>query len=276
MLILDEPTAVLTPQESEALFATLRADGGAGLAIIFISHKLDEVLRVSQRIAVLRAGRLVAVLPAAGADKPMLAEAMVGRSVRCRAATPPPPRAGTPACELRGATVRAAGRQGRPLLDGVTLRVQPGEIVAIAGVSGNGQAVLAELLCGAARAGAGSLQVAGRALPPRPRAFVDAGVARIPEDRHAVGVVGDLALWENAVLERYHRAGVRALRRHAARRRDAPTRRRWSSASTCAAPRRRRAHADARAVGRQHAEADPRPRPAGAARLAPAARARRR
>ncbi len=84
--------------------------------------------------------------------------------------------------------------------------MQPGEIVAVAGVSGNGQAVLAELLCGQRGAGrAAACSVAGRALPPRPRAFVDAGVARVPEDRHAVGVVGDLALWENAVLERYHR-----------------------------------------------------------------------
>ena len=220
VLILDEPTAVLTPQESETLFATLRQMVDAGLAIIFISHKLDEVLRVSQRIAVLRGGRLVAVLPAAGADKPLLAEAMVGRSVEMprRAATPA--RRGTPACELRGATVRAPGpAQRRPLLDGIDLAVQPGEIVAVAGVSGNGQAVLAELLCGQVALSGGSLRVAGRELPARPRAFVDAGVARIPEDRHAVGVVGDLALWENAVLERYHRRDYsrwRVLRRRRA------------------------------------------------------------
>ena len=205
VLILDEPTAVLTPQESEALFATLRQMVSAGLAIIFISHKLDEVLRVSHRIAVLRAGRLMGVLPAAGADKAMLAEAMVGRSVAMPRRAPAPPRAGTPACELEGATVRAADGRGRPRLDGVALRVQPGEIVAVAGVSGNGQAVLAEVLCGQRALDGGHLRVTGVALPPRPRAFVDAGVARVPEDRHAVGVVGDLALWENAVLERYHR-----------------------------------------------------------------------
>jgi len=205
VLILDEPTAVLTPQESETLFGTLRQMVAAGLGIIFISHKLDEVLRVSHRIAVLRAGRLVAVLPAADADKAMLAEAMVGRSVEMprRGAAPAP--AGAAACELCGAFVQAPGDpRGRPLLDGVDLRVHPGEIVAVAGVSGNGQAVLAELLCGQRALDAGTLQVAGHALPPQPRAFVDAGVARVPEDRHAVGVVGDLALWENAVLERYH------------------------------------------------------------------------
>ena len=204
VLILDEPTAVLTPQESDTLFATLRQMVAAGLSLIFISHKLDEVLRISHRIAVLRGGRLVAVLPAAGADKPMLAEAMVGRSVEMPRRCAAPARQGAPACELRGATVRAPGR-GRPLLEGVDLQVQPGEIVAVAGVSGNGQAVLADLLCGQVALDGGSLRVAGRALPARPRAFVDAGVARIPEDRHAVGVVGDLALWENAVLERYQR-----------------------------------------------------------------------
>ena len=205
VLILDEPTAVLTPQESETLFATLRQMVAAGLAIIFISHKLDEVLRISHRIAVLRGGRLIAVLPAAGADKPLLAEAMVGRSVEMPHREAAPPRvAATPACALDGATVHGAAG-GRPLLDGVRLQVQPGEIVAVAGVAGNGQAVLAELLCGQRALDAGTLQIAGRALPARPRAFVDAGVARVPEDRHAVGVVGDLALWENAMLERYHR-----------------------------------------------------------------------
>jgi len=206
VLILDEPTAVLTPQESDTLFATLRQMVAAGLAIIFISHKLDEVLRVSHRIAVLRGGRLVAVLPTAGADKPLLAEAMVGRSVEMPRRAAAPARQGAPACELRAATVlsREHGR-GRPLLDAVDLQVQAGEIVAVAGVSGNGQAVLADLLCGQVALDGGSLRVADRPLPARPRAFVHAGVARIPEDRHAVGVVGDLALWENAVLERYHR-----------------------------------------------------------------------
>jgi ABC-type uncharacterized transport system ATPase subunit len=194
ILILDEPTAVLTPQESESLFATLAQLVAEGLSIVFISHKLDEVLRVSDRIAVLRAGRLVAEFDAHEADKAQLAAAMVGRPV-----APAVRRAGTrgaPVCELSGATVHGA-------LDGIELLVHAGEIVAIAGVAGNGQAVLAQLLCGERALDAGTLHVAGRVLPARPRAFVEAGVARIPEDRHAVGVVGDMALWENAVLERY-------------------------------------------------------------------------
>ncbi len=213
ILILDEPTAVLTPQESASLFHTLQQMVAQGLSIIFISHKLDEVLRVSQRIAVLRAGRLVATLPAAGASKAQLAEAMVGRSVaparRAAAAAP-----GRVVCELRDATLT-----GPPRLDRVNLAVRAGELVAVAGVSGNGQAALAALLCGELALDAGTLHIDGRPLRARPRNFIEASVARVPEDRHAVGVVAELTLWENAVLERYAspafaRAGV--LRRGAA------------------------------------------------------------
>lgn len=198
ILILDEPTAVLTPQESESLFATLAQLVAAGLSVIFISHKLDEVLRVSHRVAVLRGGRLVADLPAAGADKAMLAEAMVGRAVA--PATKRAHARGAPVVQLRGVTLR--GRGARPRLDGIDLTLHAGELVAVAGVSGNGQEALAELLCGLHAPDAGTLHIAGRTLPATPRAFVEAGIARIPEDRHAVGVVGDLPLWENAVLER--------------------------------------------------------------------------
>ena len=199
ILILDEPTAVLTPQESESLFATLGQMVAAGLSVIFISHKLDEVLRVSHRIAVLRSGRLVADLNAAEADKALLAEAMVGRAV-----APARKHAqvrGAPVVELHGASVRGSG--ARPLLADVDLTLHAGELVAVAGVAGNGQEALAELMCGLHALDAGRFTVAGQALPARARAFVEAGVARVPEDRHAVGVVGDLPLWENAVLERY-------------------------------------------------------------------------
>ena len=199
VLILDEPTAVLTPQESESLFATLQQMVAEGLSIIFISHKLDEVLRVSHRIAVLRGGKLVATLPAAQADKPMLAELMVGRVV-----APAQRRAsalGERVCVLQGASV--TGDDGRTLLENVNLDLRAGEVVAIAGVAGNGQEALADVLCGLRALDAGNLTVGGQALPASPRAWVQAGVARIPEDRHAVGVVGDLPVWENAVLERY-------------------------------------------------------------------------
>ena len=218
VLILDEPTAVLTPQESESLFATLAQLVAEGLSVIFISHKLDEVLRVSHRIAVLRTGRLVATLPAAGASKAQLAELMVGRQVAPATRVPRP--RGEIVCELRDAGVASPDRrEARRSLDSVNLAVHAGEVVAVAGVSGNGQQALAELLCGLRSLAVGSLRIAGKALAPTPRAFVAAGVARVPEDRHAVGAIGDLAIWENAVLERHRspafaRAGV--LRRGAA------------------------------------------------------------
>ena len=199
ILILDEPTAVLTPAESESLFSTLRQLVNQGLSVIFISHKLDEVLRVSHRIAVLRGGKLVATMASADADKPRLAEVMVGRRVdapmrRARAV-------GEIVCRLSGATVHTP--TGRHLLDEVNLELRAGEIVAIAGVAGNGQQALAELLFGLQALHQGSVELLRRPMPAQPRAWVDAGTARIPEDRHAVGVVGDLPAWENAMLERY-------------------------------------------------------------------------
>ena len=206
ILILDEPTAVLTPQESESLFHTLAQLVAQGLGVIFISHKLDEVLRVSQRIAVLRAGKLVAELPAAGASKAQLALAMVGRPVDRVTRAPdaaglPSITAAPPICVLRGVTVRGHGPW--PQLDQIDLTLAPGQVLAVAGVAGNGQGALADLLHGLVAADAGSVTVAGKALPARPQAWVAAGVARIPEDRHAVGVVGDLPLWHNALLEHY-------------------------------------------------------------------------
>ena len=199
ILILDEPTAVLTPQESESLFATLGQLVAEGLSVIFISHKLDEVLRVSHRIAVLRGGRLVAALPSAEADKAMLAELMVGRAVPPAVRRPRAP--GPVVCALGGAML--AGDGGPPRLDAVTLDLHAAEVVAIAGVAGNGQDALADVLCGLHALTAGTLTVNGALLPAKPQAWVRAGVARVPEDRHAVGVVGDLPVWENAILERY-------------------------------------------------------------------------
>jgi len=209
ILILDEPTAVLTPSEVESLFGTLRQLIEQGLSVIFISHKLDEVLRVSQRIAILRGGKLIAVLPAAGADKALLAETMVGRQVPMPTRRPRAP--GATVCRLQDASVMSADR--RKLLDGVNLALRAGEIVAIAGVAGNGQQALAELLFGLQALSAGRLELHGGAMPARAADWVRAGVARIPEDRHAVGVVGDLPVWENAVLERvstpaFARAGI--------------------------------------------------------------------
>jgi general nucleoside transport system ATP-binding protein len=220
ILILDEPTAVLTPQEAEALFATLGQMVAQGLAIIFISHKLDEVRRVSHRIAVLRGGRLVAQAAAADASAAQLAAWMVGHDVALperHAANVNP----TPTCELHD--VHVAG-EGRDRLHGVSLALHGGEIVAIAGVSGNGQVALAELLCGVRPPIGGRVTLRGAAMPPDASTLVARGVARIPEDRQSVGTIGDLAVWENAVAERLaqphfsrRRFGLRWIRRGAAR-----------------------------------------------------------
>ena len=197
ILILDEPTAVLTPQESEALFATLAQMVAEGLSILFISHKLGEVLRVSHRVAVLRQGRLVAEAPAAGTTQGQLAQWMVGHAVEA-AARRPARRVGDAVCVLEG--VHTDG--GRDALHGVHLTLRAGEITAIAGVSGNGQAALADVLCGVRAPVQGRVTLLGQPLSQRPAELVARGVARIPEDRHAVGVVGDLPVWENAVSER--------------------------------------------------------------------------
>ncbi|CAN7418367.1 ABC transporter ATP-binding protein [Variovorax sp. LjRoot84] len=198
ILILDEPTAVLTPQESEALFHTLAQMVAQGLSIIFISHKLAEVLRVSHRIAVLRGGKLVAEARTPETTQAQLALWMVGHAIE-GVVRSPARRVGDAVCVLDH--VQTAG-SGQDRLADVTLTLRAGEITAIAGVSGNGQVALAELLCGTRRAIGGTVQLMGRALPASPARLVQRGVARIPEDRHAVGVVGDLPVWENAVSER--------------------------------------------------------------------------
>ena len=210
VLILDEPTAVLTPQEAESLFATLQQLVTEGLSLIFISHKLDEVLRVSNRIAVLRGGKLAATLTTSQADRASLAEAMVGRAIPTPLAKPRT--VGAVACEIEGISIPGE-------LASISLALKAGEITAIAGVSGNGQQALADVLCGLRAPEAGTVRLAGRAMHADPRAWIAAGVARIPEDRHAVGVIGDFALWENAIAEHYQRRFARRgwVRRLAAR-----------------------------------------------------------
>ena len=198
ILILDEPTAVLTPQESEALFETLGQMVKGGLSILFISHKLGEVLRVSQRVAVLRGGKLVAEAAAVDTTQAQLAQWMVGHSVTT-AQRRPAASAGQAVCTMEA--VHTAGG-GHDRLNGVSLNLKAGQITAIAGVSGNGQLALADVLCGTRVATRGSVSLLGAALKASPAWLVTQGVARIPEDRHGVGLVGDLNVWENAVSER--------------------------------------------------------------------------
>jgi simple sugar transport system ATP-binding protein len=199
ILVLDEPTAVLTPPEADSLFETLRALAAEGLAVIFISHKLHEVLAVSDRIVVLRGGRKAGEMPTAGADRRKIAELMVGRDV------PAPPRTarerGEPVLHLDKVFVHGSDRS-RTLLD-VTLTISAGEIVGVAGVSGNGQAALAGLAAGLMAPDAGTMQLAGSTVKRHaPADFARAGVARIPEDRHHDGVVGSMTIAENLIVER--------------------------------------------------------------------------
>ncbi|WP_326537939.1 ABC transporter ATP-binding protein [Pseudorhodoferax sp.] len=198
ILILDEPTAVLTPQESESLFATLGHMVAQGLSIIFISHKLAEVMRVSHRVVVLRGGKLVAQANTADTTKAQLATWMVGHAVQLPERRPATA-VGAPVCVLARASAGGGERGG---LAQVSMTLHRGEIVAIAGVSGNGQVTLTELLCGMRTLESGEASFLGQPLRPDPVRLVLDGVARIPEDRHAVGVIGDLAVWENAVSER--------------------------------------------------------------------------
>jgi simple sugar transport system ATP-binding protein len=199
LLILDEPTAVLTPAETEGLFATLRRLVAQGLSIVFISHKLGEVAAIADRIAVLRQGCVVLTRPCAGASRDELAAAMVGHRVETPRFAPGRPGA----TALRLASIEARSADLRIALHGVDLDLRFGEVLGIAGVAGNGQSLLADIVCGMATPLSGRLEIAGRDQAPRsPRGFMAAGIGRIPEDRHAHGVVGDFSVAENAVIER--------------------------------------------------------------------------
>ena len=145
ILIMDEPTAVLTPQEVESLFETLRAMIGVGHTVIFISHKLDEVLEIADRITVLRRGKLAGVVEKQNTDKADLARRMVGREVLFRV-DKPPAEPKQVVLELDG--VGCLNHRGLPALNGMSLQVRQGEILGVAGVAGNGQTALAEVVLG--------------------------------------------------------------------------------------------------------------------------------
>lgn len=200
VLILDEPTAVLTPQEADALFATLREATEHGLSVVFISHKLHEVMAIAHRVVILRHGRLVAERSTADTNRDELAALMVGAEVAAPQLAPATP--GPTILHLQGVHTEAQGNA--PGLRGVTMDLRGGQIIGLAGVSGNGQAALAALIGGLSRPARGVLSLDG-GLPEEwsPRRAVHSGIARIPEDRHATGTIPDFTLTENAVLECY-------------------------------------------------------------------------
>ncbi len=201
LLILDEPTAVLTPQETAGLFHTLRQMTAAGKTIIFISHKLDEVLAIADRVTVLRGGKSITTVPTQGMTKGELARLMVGREVLFRVdkavATP-----GRPRLEVKA--VSALDDKRLPALRELSLTVRSGEILGVAGVAGNGQRELAEVICGLRPLTSGALAIDEQGLPHgQPVMMIRAGVAYVPEDRSATGSAPNLSIAENLVLKRY-------------------------------------------------------------------------
>jgi simple sugar transport system ATP-binding protein len=202
ILVLDEPTAVLTPQEAKELFAIIDELRTQGKAIIFISHKLHEVLEVADRITVLRRGKKIDTVPKEGATEESLARMMVGREVLLRVEKPP----STPAEPLlQVEDLHVVDDRGLEQVRGVSFEVRAGEIVGIAGVDGNGQTELIDALTGLMPATSGRITVGGRAVQHRAtsREMLDHGVGHIPEDRQRRGLVLEFSIAENIALHDY-------------------------------------------------------------------------
>lgn len=210
LLILDEPTAVLTPSEVESLFTILNNLANNGHAVILISHKLDEVLAVSHRITALRDGHHIATLETASTSKAHLAQLMVGRPVVLEVERTP----GRPSAErlIYLKDLALTRDHGRDQLHGITLEVFGGQVLGIAGIDGNGQRALWEILFGLTRPSAGQVWLMGQEIVDlSPRQVADIQVGRIPEDRSAMGLLPSLSVYENLALAGYFRAPLSRL-----------------------------------------------------------------
>lgn len=197
LLILDEPTAVLTPQETRDLFVVLRQMVKQGMTIIFISHKLKEVLEISQRITVMRAGKVVGVVETGATSEEQLASLMVGRQVllRVEKRLPSP---GRNILEVKKLWV--SDQRGLPAVRGVSFNVRAGEILGVAGVEGNGQTELVEAICGLRHIESGQVLKDGNELAGKSvREIRKLGVAHIPEDRFTSGLCGEASILENLI-----------------------------------------------------------------------------
>lgn len=204
ILILDEPTAVLTPQETEELFAILRQLTSRGMTVIFISHKLNEVMAISQRVSVLRRGRLIKTVFTSETSPEELASLMVGREVSLQL-DKQPASPGEPVLEVKDLYV--SGEQNLPAVQGISLTIRAGEIFGLAGVDGNGQSELIRAITGLQRALKGHIRICGQEvtnLPPRQ--LLDLGMAHIPEDRQKQGLIMDMKIEENLILEYFYQA----------------------------------------------------------------------
>ncbi|MDL1897184.1 ABC transporter ATP-binding protein [Anaerolineae bacterium CFX7] len=203
LLILDEPTAVLTPQEVQEFFGILRRLRDAGNALIFISHKLYEVMSISDRVTVLRDGRVVGAVETKATTQQELARMMVGRQVvtRWEKSDMPPSDA-----VLQIKNLAVSNDKGLGAVNNLSLDVRAGEILGIAGVSGNGQRELAEAIAGMRRVNAGTVQIAGKDVTNcSPEQVIAASVSFIPEERMVMGVVREFSVAENAILETHNR-----------------------------------------------------------------------
>ena len=204
IIILDEPTTVLTPLECDQLFATLRDLTSAGASIVFVSHKLREVVELCDRVTVLRRGRSVTTIAtdADAVDPHRLAELMVGEAVKLRPPTRRAAARGAPVLEISG--VSADGDLAGDAVAEISLTVHEHEILGIAGVAGNGQRELAEAITGMRERTAGSVRVATvEVAGGKPRASIDAGMAYVPEDRMGMGLAPGLKVTENVALKAY-------------------------------------------------------------------------
>lgn len=215
VLILDEPTTLLTPQEVDALFATIAAFTRQGLTVVFITHKIHEALAVSSRITVMRRGRVVATLPRHRVDEQRLVELMMGESPPRRALDGGTIRGAEPVLVVRDLVV--AGDRGSRAVDGCSFEVRPGELVGIAGVAGNGQKELGEALVGVRRPASGVLLLRGiDAATLSVRERLRHGLTYIPEDRIRDGILPGMTLAETLILGPHHFMFPRG-RYHAAR-----------------------------------------------------------
>jgi general nucleoside transport system ATP-binding protein len=206
VLVLDEPTAVLTAQESQDLFRVLRTLKEEGTSIVFISHKLNEVLDVSDRVTVLRRGKKIDTVQTEGSTERSLASLMVGREVLLRVEKPEH-KPGEPLLQVRD--LHVSDDRGLPAVRGVSFEVRAGEIVGVAGVDANGQSELIEAIVGLRTPTAGQVVLDGEDLAGRStREILDAGVGHIAEDRHRRGLVLQFDLAENIGLREYRKPGV--------------------------------------------------------------------
>ncbi len=201
ILVLDEPTAVLTPQEAQELFEVVRQLTQRGKSIIFISHKLNEVLEIADRITVLRRGKLIETLPATGATEESLARLMVGREVLLRVAkTPAQPSEPL----LQVSDLHVYDDRGIEKVRGVSFEVRAGEIVGLAGIDGNGQTELIDAMTGLRGVTSGTVIVDGQDVTSKsPHGHLEAGLGHIPEDRQRRGLVLEYSIAENIALHDY-------------------------------------------------------------------------